>query len=346
MRRVGCALACLLALLAGRPVRGEEPPPRVALEVVRGAGTESCVEGDALERAVEARLGRPVFGGDALRVRLRFERHDRELVAEIDLLDRRGNSLGRRELKTKARHCSALDDSLALVVALLVDSPEAREQAAAAVAPAPSSSSSASSPATSATPPSEPPRVSVTIPPEVLAPREPYRVLVGASFAAIVGPLPGVAFGPELLLALRPPHFIELRLRPSYFPAVEVSAPASDRGGRLSLLQVALDLCPLEHETQRVRFSGCLGQSVGWVHGEGFGYLHNETTGSLVYSLGVGASARVALAGPLGVDLGLGAAVPLEHDTYVSQAASGVTTEVFRSAPVTGMLGAGLSLEL
>lgn len=346
MRRAGCALTCSLALLAGRPAHGEEPPPRVALDVVRGAGTESCIEGSALERAVEERLARPVFGGDALRVNLRFERHDRELVAEIDLLDRRGNSLGRRELKTTARHCSALDDSLALVVALLVDSPEAREQAAAAAAPAPPASSTAPSPTSTATPAREPPRVSVTIPPEVLAAREPYRVLVGASFAALVGPLPGVAFGPELLLALRPPHFIELRLRPSFFPAREVTAPAPDRGGRLSLMQVALDLCPLEHETSQLRFSGCVGQSVGWVHGEGFGYLHNETTGSLVYSLGMGVSARMALAGPLGVDLSLGAAVPLEHDTYVSQTASGVTTEVFRSAPVTGMLAAGLSLEL
>jgi hypothetical protein len=180
----------------------------------------------------------------------------------------------------------------------------------------------------------------------VLAAREPYRVLAGASFAALVGPLPGVAFGPELSVAVRPPHFIELRLRGSFFPAREVSAPEPARGGRLSLAQVALDLCPLEHEISSVRFSGCFGQSVGWVHGEGFGYSHNETTGSLVYSLGVGASARLVLAGPLGVDLGLGAALPLEHDTYVSQAASGVTTEVFRSAPVTGMLGAGLSLEL
>jgi hypothetical protein len=328
--------------LVGRSAYAEGATPRATLEVTRGTGTESCIESDTLERAVESRLQRSVFGGGDVRVSLHFERRQRAFTAELVLFDRHGTALGRRELKTQAAHCSALDDSLALVVALLVDSPEAREQAAAAAPATTGESTDGVVPKA----PSEPPRVSVTIPPDVLAPREPFRVVVGGSFAALVGPLPGVALGPELLLAVRPPHFIELRLRPSYFPEREVSAPAPDRGGRLSLVQVALDLCPLEHDFPRVRLSGCLGQSVGWVRGEGFGYLHNSETGSLVYSLGVGASALLALAGPLGVSFGLGAALPLERDSYVSQAADGVTTEVFRSAPVTGMLAVGLALEL
>jgi len=346
MRRAGCALACSLSLLAGCPAHAEEATPRAALEVVRGTGTESCIEGSALERAVERRLERSVFGGGDVRVSLRFERRERTFTAELVLFDRRGTALGRRELKTQAAHCSALDDSLALVVALLVDSPEAREQAAGAASTAAPASSGASPEGVAPQAVSEPSRISVTIPPDALAAREPFRVQLGGSLAALVGPLPGVALGPELLVAVRPPHFIELRLRPSFFPEREVSAPAPDRGGRLSLVQVALDLCPLEHELPRVRLSGCLGQSVGWVRGVGFGYVHNSETGSLVYSLGVGASALLALAGPLGLSFGLGAALPLERDSYVSQAADGVTTEVFRSAPVTGMLAVGLALEL
>ena len=312
------------------------------LEVARGAGTESCIEQMALQTAVDRRLERPVFGGTDLRVSLRFERRERTFAVEVVLSDRRGKPLGRRELKTQAPHCSSLDDSLALVVALLVDSSEAREQAAAS-APVEANAAPASATPSAA---ASSPRVTVTIPPDAVAVREPYRVVLGASVAATVGPLPGVAFGPELLLAVRPPHFVELRLRPSLFPEREVSAPGPDRGGRLSLVQVALDVCPLEHERGRVRLSGCVGQSVGWVRGEGFGYLHNAETGSLVYSLGVGASALIALAGPLRCHLGLGAALPLERDTYVSHAADGATTEVFRSGVVAGMLAAGLALEL
>ncbi|HWP08395.1 MAG TPA: hypothetical protein VNN72_21785, partial [Polyangiaceae bacterium] len=79
---------------------------------------------------------------------------------------------------------------------------------------------------------------------------------------------------------------------------------------------------------------------------EGFGYRQNANTGTLVYSLGVGASALFALAGPLGLQVGVYGALPLERDSYVSQAENGATTEVFRAAPVTGMLAAGLALEL
>jgi hypothetical protein len=299
---------------------------------------------------VERRLERPVFvpaGRGAVGVSLHFARRpDRSFAAEVVLRDRRGTALGRRELKTRAPHCSALDDSLALVVALLVDSPEAHEQAeAAAVTEGPATPPGAAPPPVAASA-SAPPRTTVAIPPDVAAPREPYRFVVGASAAALVGPLPGIALGPELLFAVRPPRFVELRLRPSLFPEREVLGPTSEQGGRLALISVALDVCPLEHGAGRLRLSGCVGQSVGWVRAEGFGYRKNENTGTLVYSLGVGASALIALAGPLGLEVGLGGAVPLERDTYVSYAENGATTEVFRAAPVTGMLAAGLALEL
>jgi len=349
MWRARPALAFALgAVLTGGPTRAEAPPPAVSLEVTRGAAAEACLEGPALETAVERRLERPVFvpaERAAVRVTLHFERRsDRAFAAEVVLLDRHGTALGRRELTTRAAHCSALDESLALVVALLVDSPEAREQAEVApVSEAPAApSGSAAAPAVT----SAPPATTLAIPPDVAAPREPYRIVVGASAAALAGPLPGLAFGPELLFAVRPPRFVELRLRPSLFPEREVTAHTPDQGGRLALVSVALDVCPLEQGAGRLRLTGCVGQSVGWVRGEGFGYRHNASTGTLVYSLGVGASVLIALAGPLGLNVGLSGALPLERDTYVSQAQNGATTEVFRPAPVTGMLAAGLALEL
>jgi hypothetical protein len=351
MWRARPALALALgALLTGVSTRAEAPAPTVSLEVIRDAGAESCLESAALETAVERRLERPVFvpaGRGAVGVNLHFVRRtDRSFAAEVVLLDRHGTALGRRELKTRAAHCSALDDSLALVVALLVDSPEAREQAAAAPTTAhPAAPPSSAAPPVAASA-SAPRQTSVAIPPDVAAPREPYRFVVGASAAALAGPLPGLAWGAELFFAVRPPRFVELRLRPSLFPEREVTGPTPDQGGRLALISVALDICPLEHGSGRLRLSGCVGQSVGWARGEGFGYRQNANTGTLVYSLGVGASALIALAGPLGLEVGLGGAVPLERDTYVSHAENGATTEVFRAAPVTGMLAAGLALEL
>lgn len=184
------------------------------------------------------------------------------------------------------------------------------------------------------------------MPPDVLAPREPWRVTLGAGAALVVGPLPGVAFGPELLVAVRPPHFVELRLRPSYFPEREVTGPAPDRGGRLSLVQVALDVCPLEHETAAVRLAGCLGQSVGWVSARGFGYAENQAPSSLVYSLGLGAGGLWFFARPLALSVGVSAAVPFARDTYVAKSVTGGNIEVFRSGAISASVVAGLAVEL
>jgi len=342
MGRTGLAFAFALGLgCSGRLAHAETAPPRVLLEVTRAEGTDSCIEREALQQAVERRLDRPVFASENVDLRLgvAFERRARAWTADVRLLDRKGAEIGRRELKTAARHCSVLDDSLALIVALLVDSPEAREHAAPPPAPA------ATAPP-QAPPPSAPPTTTLTVPPDVLAPREPFRVTLGAQAAFVVGPLPGVAIGPELVIGVRPPHFIELRLRPSFFPAREVTAPTPDRGGRLSLVQVALDVCPLEHDAGPLRFSGCLGQSVGWVSAEGFGYSDNQAPSSLVYSLGVGAGALWFVAAPVAVSLGLTAAVPFARDTYVAKSANGENIEVFRSGAVSAGVAAGLAVEL
>lgn len=341
MGRTGLAFAFALGLgCSGRLAHAETASPRVLLEVTRAEGTDSCIERGALEQAVERRLDRPVFASENVDLRLgvAFERGGRAWTADVRLLDRSGAEIGRRELKTAARHCSVLDDSLALVVALLVDSPEAREHAA----PPPAPVATAPSPP----PPSPPPTTTVTVPPDVLAPREPYRVTLGAQASFVVGPLPGVAIGPELVIGVRPPHFIELRLRPSFFPAREVTGPTPDRGGRLSLVQVALDLCPLERDAGPLRFSGCLGQSVGWVSAEGFGYAENQAPSSLVYSLAVGAGALWFVAPPVAVSLGLTVAVPFARDSYVAKSASGDNIEVFHSGAVTAGLAAGVVVEL
>jgi hypothetical protein len=349
MRRTAAALTLALAVLGAAPrAAAETALPRVHLEFERGQGTDTCIDDATLGSAVEKRLDRAVFASESafeLGLRITLERDKREFRATVVLSDRAGHPIGQRELRTRARHCSALDDSLALVVALLVDSPEAREHGEPLPAPALQTANvDGEKPAVPPPPPNTP--TPLTIPPDVSAPREPYRLDVVAAVAAIVGPLPHVALGPELLVAVRPPHFAELRLRPAFFPEQQVTAPEPNRGGRLSLVSVALDVCPLEHELERVRFSGCLGQAVGWVSARGFGYLDNGDASSLVYSVGAGAGAVVSLAGPLILSLELGLAVPLQRNRYVSRAADGTTLEVFRAGIISGTAAAGLGLEL
>src|SRR5258706_2877888 len=95
------------------------------LSVERGPGAEACLDESQLKRSVERRLKRSVFVSEAdasLRLRVSFSAHDGELEARIELSNIDGTPRGTRSLVTTG-HCSALDDSLALSVALLVDEP-------------------------------------------------------------------------------------------------------------------------------------------------------------------------------------------------------------------------------
>jgi hypothetical protein len=341
-------MASLLGLcLVAWPAHAETVSPHVALAVTRAPGTDACVEAPALARAVEQRLNHSVFVEATSRVDLKLEleleaRSPRGFRSVIVLRDAQGGEIGRRELETSAPHCSSLDDSLALVVALLVDSPEAQARVESQ-----HQAASVSEPTAPPAPPAPPTKPHpLMIPADTLAPREPYRVDVVAAFAGLVGELPGIAFGGTLVLAVRPPHFVELRLRPAFFPSSEADGPAPGRGGRFSLIEMGLDVCPLETELSEVRLLGCVGQTLGRVKSSGYGFLRNASTGSLVYSLGVGASAVWKVAPPLVVVLGLSAAAPVERNAYISRAPDGTSSAVFRASPLTLTALGGIGVEL
>jgi hypothetical protein len=158
--------------------------------------------------------------------------------------------------------------------------------------------------------------------------------------------LPGVAFGGEIVLGVRPPHFIELRLRPAGLLAERAHAPTPDRGGRFSLLSVAFDACPLEHLLGQLRLSGCVGQRVGRMTAAGFGYQRNQSSQEPYYALGVSAAAAFWFAPPVGVRLGLDLEAPLTRDSYFSLGPAGERLQIFRPSPIAGALTVGIALSL
>lgn len=349
--RLGLALSLVLWSRAGFAL---DANPRVALELTRGEGTNKCIQRAAVEHAVERRLRRPVFAAKDtadLEIAVALAREpDGAWSAKLVLRGRDGTEVGSRELDTHAAHCSALDDALVLVVALLVDSPEARAQVSkAAAAPPPPAEPSRAAPASP--PPPPPPTEShagsrIELPPDTYAPREPYRVEVAASVVGSLGAVPGVALGGELLLGVRPPHFIELRLRPAGLLPKSEPAPTPDRGGRFSLLSVALDACPLEHDAQKLRFVGCIGQRVGRLQAEGFGFHQSATSSELYYALGISGGAAFWFAPPVGLRVGLDLEAPLTRDAYFSVGPAGEHREIFRPSPIVGAATVGLALSL
>lgn len=292
------------------------------LSVEYGPGTEACVDQARLARSVERRLKRRVFVAEAeadLRFRVAFVASGEQLEARIELSNRDGTPRGTRSLVTTG-HCSKLDDSLALSVALLVDEPPEPEPEA---APAPASPA----PAAPVTPPPKP--RSIEIPPEVAAPREPWHGGVIASGKGSWGVLPDI----------RPAFLLGLRLVPPRFPAIilqgEAYLPAdaerdADSGARFRLLRAGLALCPELARGARASVAVCVGQQVGWLTAEGYGFDHDATQRRLQYSFTLAGEGRLRLFSPVSLRGAAGVELPVTRDRFTSAGRN--AQELFRPA--------------
>jgi hypothetical protein len=307
------------------------------LELRSAEGTESCMSKRELETAVERRLRRKVFREPAeLLVEVRLARRGDAWTAELVLSDAQRRELGRRAFDTTAKDCSALDASLALVVALLVDSPPEP--------PEPPAETPAPAPVTTEKPRPRP--TPIELPRDTFAPREPWRFVPTLSFSAAFERLPGFAFGPRAGVAFLPPHFSEFRVSVGGLLPREKTDESGEFGGRFWLVDALFELCPLEHATRAVRLSGCLGQSVGRLGVTGFGLDETEEEPALDMVVTAGVSAWLLVAGPFGVRLGLGAGFPLNRNSYFATAADGSRVEVWKRGFVVGNGEVGVGVEL
>src|SRR5688500_741329 len=135
MRRPLSASAAWLTFAAGTLVGapGAAQPPEdeettvARLEYAAPVG-QGCLDAAALALAVEAQLERRVFDEARAEVVVSgtARRTDEGWVAELLLRRTDGTQIGMRELRTPSPECSALDEGLPLVVALMVDLPRSR----------------------------------------------------------------------------------------------------------------------------------------------------------------------------------------------------------------------------
>lgn len=295
----------------------------VALTVEHGSGTESCANQTALSRAVERRLKRRVFvlpSEAQLRLRVVFAKRAQELEARIELSNPDGTPRGSRSLVT-SNHCSALDDSLALSVALLVDEP-----------PEPEDEPAAPGAAVSPAPPAikKPSRV-ITIPAEVAAPREPWHAYFGASARGAWGLLPGVRPALALHLVVAPHGFWPIKLQGvGFWPTTTERNDTS--GARFRLFRAGLALCPGLLQRPTHSLGVCVGQELGWLAVDGYGFDHDASEQRLNYALSLGGEARLKLVGPVALRAFLGAEVPLVRDRFTSGGRNAI--ELFEQAPL------------
>jgi hypothetical protein len=314
----------------------ELEPVAVGFAWERAAGAESCPDREALVRGVETRLERAVFAGSeeaAVTVEGTIAPAERGFHASLVMRERGGAVIGSRELDADSERCETLADTLALVLALMVDVAEEHvrlHEPETVAAPAPPS------------PPPQPP------PPAPEAePRRSFRLDASIGAALLVELLPGVSIGPRLTASAEPPRFWPIQIEARIAALGETTLEGSGGAGAEFLAwMIGLDLCPRVARAGPITVRVCAGARGGQIRASGFGLRRNESaTRALAVAL-----ARVEgwlrVAEPVALLLGVGAAVPFQRDRFTVRLPDGSSTLLHRPAPVsfTADLGLGVTI--
>lgn len=343
------ALAAMLGGLAPAPAAAAPPPRTSSLGWVRLPGAEPCIATRDLALAVEQRLGRAVFVSPAqadVFIEGRIEPGPTGLSlgwpgfrAHLTLSDAHGTVLGTRDLDSPSGGCRALDEQLALVIALLID-PDAAlapRTPAAPVAPSP--------PAVVVE------RVFVPVPAASAKVREPWRESLSLGPAVAAGLLPRAGIALSLRGEIIPPSFIPIELGgavwlDAHADAGGAGAGQPSKGATLSLAYGLLGLCPLVWAAGGTRVRGCAAMEVGAVRAVGHGFTSSNGAGQEQPVVQASLEGRLTrrLVGPLEVGLGLGLIVPFTRARFFYVDAAKNEQELFRMAPVAGVVDAALGV--
>ena len=267
--------------------------------------------------------------------------------ATLRVTDDHGAVLGGRELDSPGSDCRGIDDSLAFVIAVMID-PDAASRPLAPLlpppalpSPAPPSPPPASSPAPAPAPsPAPPPQPSS--PPRSLH----WQVAPSAAWSFALGALPAVASGPSarVRVGLR---VVSLELFGAYFLPQDQGVPGSSASAHWSLVWGGASICSTVASVGRFTFLPCVGVGADSIAARPSGLV--GTVQESEHFVGLGAAtvrAEWRFAGPVFAVLGLGATVPFSR-TPVAYEAGGTQEPLFRPAPVFGVadLGVGLFFE-
>jgi hypothetical protein len=284
---------------------------------------------------VERQLGRAAIVSAAqadLAIEGRVEKAAHGFRASVTLTNAHGETLGTRELETANADCRALDGSLALVIALLID-PDAALGARPPTPPAPA-------------PVVVRERIFVPAPPQP-APTRPWgmSMSLGPSFAA--GLLPKIGVGVAVRAELDPPAFVPIEGGVNVWLDAHVDAPgAPSRGATLSLAYGYLGACPLAYRTGRARVEACADLAAGAIQSTGHGFRTTNAVGqeSPVVQAMLAGRTRVRLVGPLELGVALGMIIPFTRPAFYYLDPTSAQEELFRVSAVAAIADATLSL--
>jgi hypothetical protein len=314
-----------------------------------------CLSQQLLQRAVEARLQRPVFvaAADAdllVELTVRLDPALSSWKAALTLRSRAGNWLGSRELQSESSACAGLSEPLALVLALIIDVDRAEIPAPPPELPGSASAPSRAPPRTLRVPDLRE-HVPAAVAPAIEPPRR-TRVARGSTgrvgiqgFLAL-GLLPEAALGVRASAALSPPAFWTIEIGAAAWMAER--ARRGTAGSEFTARTLDVLVCPLEHTGAalgtRVQLAMCAAQTLLWLRAEGFGLDRNRAHSRFYTLFGGRLRAALALTGPLSLRAGAGAEAPATRDEYFYLEADGQPRTLHRIAPVVGFGELGLEL--
>lgn len=298
--------------------------PAAELHWVRLPGAEDCIAGDALARAVEARLRRPVFDTRvpaAVLIEGYAQRGASGHRAQLSVRARDGTLLGSRELESSAGDCRELSETVTVVLAIMID-PEAASRS-------------------KAPPAREPTRV--------VSPAEP-RHRLSAFASGGIGLLPKFAIGLGAAYELKLGAWGGLRAQGvGYFgqrAALESAFPDSPSAGAfLRLAYGGLAYCPLWWSPGRTTLLGCVGSELGAIASEGYGLSPDQEQRTFWGAASAAARLSVVLMGPLTAQLGASLLVPYAPVHFQATRGGQEPLDVFEQPPVASVFELGLGVQ-
>lgn len=319
----------MITLLASTPAWAQDERGMTStLSWTRLPGAEVCPTVVDVGHAVEALLGRSVL--------VESRRADRiveasvapgtdgvSFVAAIQVASHEGEVLGRREIASHDPGCADLAESAALAIALMID-PDAE------LGPGPEPDR-ADEP--------EPEREIVIVEtPAPLGPPTRLTIDLGAAATLGVGPFASGAGYLRALLGLDGfvPFGVVGLLQP--FSRAESSAGSAD----FTTVLAGVTICPLYFHGPSGSFGACAGIDLGGALSVGRSVPEPlRETERLLVQLDVSAYGRLAVIGPLAIQVLAALFVPFRNEAWST--ASGA---LWSPEPIAGMAGLGLAVDL
>jgi hypothetical protein len=311
--------------VAGARVAAQAGPP-IQLDAQLPRALERCVTAeqlrDSYERTHQSRIAADARSHQQqptdLSVQLR-SLGSAGGVTRIEVTASTGpRSLGARVLPVRSDDCTALPDTLALVLWLLYQNAEPEPQPALEPPPPlPPQPRAATTPLDTELPPGQ--RPAQPPPPE---PGTPVEFGLGASGAVALGAMPRPALQLQLLVVLRVP-ILEFRIRAGLLWPQTIAVAE----GHITMrnFDVALEACPTWHasETPRLDVRACAGPRLGVLYAESLGFaIQNTSNTELLFHAGAALEASLGVTDTSWLELAAGLGIAVRRPRFVLNFAS------------------------